>query len=150
MAITHEVYVNSVQVHIPSSLGTLSPAALAAISANHGSPYTEDYHLVLNPLEPSTVDGYLRDFYTDALASVHRAMQSAQVAQPAALSIRQVASALYGRPAIDPGGASEFDILEPLMQTDTKSYQDFAKIVRHLSGYSPPSTVVNVLSRASG
>ena len=74
-----------------------------------------------------------------ALASVHRAMS--QVAQPAALSIRQVASALYGRPAIDPGGASEFDILEPLMQTDTKSYQDFAKIVRHLSGYSPPSTV---------
>ena len=59
-----------------------------------------------------------------ALASVHRAMS--QVAQPAALSIRQVASALYGRPAIDPGGASEFDILEPLMQTDTKSYQDFA------------------------
>ena len=69
-----------------------------------------------------------------------------QVAQPAALSIRQVASALYGRPAIDPGGASEFDILEPLMQTDTKSYQDFAKIVRHLSGYSQPSTVVNVFT----
>ena len=92
MAITHEVYVNSVQVHIPSSLGTLSPAALAAISANHGSPYTEDYHLVLNPLEPSTVDGYLRDFYTDALASVHRAMQSAQVAQPAALRRRSASA----------------------------------------------------------
>ena len=32
------------------------------------------------------------------------------------------------------------------MQTDTKSYQDFAKIVRHLSGYSQPSTVVNVFT----
>ena len=81
MAITHEVYVNSVQVHVQLyhrlSGHTLSPAALAAISANHGSPYTEDYHLVLNPLEPSTVDGYLRDFYTDALARLWHGMAHA-------------------------------------------------------------------------
>jgi hypothetical protein len=44
MAIEHEVYVNSIQMHLPASLGTLSSADIAAIQANHGSPYTEDYN----------------------------------------------------------------------------------------------------------
>jgi hypothetical protein len=45
MAITHEVYVNSIKVTLPSAFGTLSPADLQAIASNHGSPYTEDYNL---------------------------------------------------------------------------------------------------------
>jgi hypothetical protein len=44
MQITHEVYINSIQIHLPASLGTLSPADVAAIGANNGSPYTEDYN----------------------------------------------------------------------------------------------------------
>lgn len=44
MAITHEVYVNSIQMRLPASLGTLSAANVAAIQANHGSAYTEDYN----------------------------------------------------------------------------------------------------------
>ena len=75
-----------------------------------------------------------------ALASVHRAMS--QVAQPAALSIRQVASALYGRPAIDPGGASEFDILEPLMQTCVAVVRcGPIRVVRELSASHPCAPV---------
>ena len=44
MAITHEVYINSIKIALPASLGTLSAADLAAIAANHGSPYTEDFN----------------------------------------------------------------------------------------------------------
>jgi hypothetical protein len=44
MAISHEVYINSVRVHLPSSIGNLSFADRAKIAANHGSPYTEDYN----------------------------------------------------------------------------------------------------------
>jgi hypothetical protein len=55
MAISHEVYVNSVKVLLPACLSSLSNGALAAIAANHGSPYTEDYHQVLDPLEPRHV-----------------------------------------------------------------------------------------------
>ena len=144
MAISHEVYVNSVKVLLPSSLGTLSDAAITQIKANRGSPYTEDYHNILDPLLPSEVDASLREFASDALAPVGRLLTPGTHA--AALSIRQVASALYGRPNIDPGGASEFDILEPLMQTDTKSYEDFKKIMQHLSSHSAPSTVVNTFA----
>ena len=53
MAITHEVYINSIQMHLPASLGTLSPADIAAIQANHGSAYTEDYNDLLNFLRVS-------------------------------------------------------------------------------------------------
>ena len=43
-AISHEVYINSIQIHLPASLGTLSPLDIAAIAANNGSPYTGDYN----------------------------------------------------------------------------------------------------------
>ena len=54
--IKHEVYVNSIHLRLPASLGNLSAADQAAIAANHGSPYTEDYNDVLVPLGWSTVD----------------------------------------------------------------------------------------------
>ena len=44
MSITHEVYINSVQIRLPAALGTLSLWDVATIAANHGSPYTEDYN----------------------------------------------------------------------------------------------------------
>jgi hypothetical protein len=44
MVITHEVYINSIQMHLPASLGTLSPADIVILGANHGSAYTEDYN----------------------------------------------------------------------------------------------------------
>ena len=103
MAISHEVYVNSVKLHLPASIANLSPAALAAIAANHGSPYTEDYYKVLDPLEPSVVDASLSEFASDAIASVAQCVPAGF--EPDALSIRQIATALFGRPPVDPGGA---------------------------------------------
>ena len=141
MAITHEVYVNAVQLRLPAIFATLSTADLAAIANNHGSPYTEEYECLYDWLRPSEVRGYLQDFSADALASVQAAVGARR---PDSLSLREVADALFGRRSVDPGGPSEFDILEALMRCDTKSYEDATKILYHLSGYSHSSAVVDI------
>lgn len=61
------------------------------------------------------------------------------------LSVRQIAHALFGRGRVDPGGPSEFDVLEALERTDTKSYEDFLRIASHLDSHSRPTSVVNVV-----
>jgi hypothetical protein len=95
---------NIISVSLPASLGTLSDAALDAIAANSGSPYTEDFHNVLDPLEPSEVDNSLRELASDALAPIARVLTGGS--SPGALSIRQVAVALFGRPPIDPSASA--------------------------------------------
>ena len=143
MAITHEVYVNSIKVVLPSSFGTLSDADLQTIANNHGSPYTEDYSLLYDFLRPQAVSGYLREFADDALASVASAAATSN-RKPALLTLSEIAYAMFGRRAVDTGGPSEFEILEPLMRCDTKSYADGVKILNHLGSQSAASTVVDV------
>ena len=70
VVIVHEVYINSIKLELPSTLGTLSSAELATIAANNGSPYTEDYNLVFAPLQPVTVLASLVWLARDALALV--------------------------------------------------------------------------------
>ena len=144
ITIVHEVYVNSIKLQLPSSLGTLSAADCARIAANHGSPYTEDYNNVLVPLQFDDVDESLRLLAINALAPVRALLVHG--ATPAQLSLSAIAHALFGRPPIDPGGASEFDILEPLMETDTKSYDDFIRIFEHLSSHCSASTLVRIFT----
>ena len=127
VAIEHEVYINSIKLELPSSLGTLSEADQQAIAANNGSPYTEDFNLVFVPLQPAAVSASLVWLVQDALRPVSTAATAAGVGL-ADLTLRMLASAVYGRPNVDPGGPYEFEILDPLMRTDTKSYDDFVKI----------------------
>ena len=65
--ITHEVYVNSIKIHLPESLGNLSHADRARIAANHGSAYTEDRDNVYAALRPDVVRASLNDLAADAL-----------------------------------------------------------------------------------
>ena len=153
MSVRHEVYINSIHIHLPASLGTLSPADIAKIRANHGSPYTEDYNLLydfirvskccIEPvtsvdsfdsdcacvccLQPSAVERYLREFMADALLSVSSVTVMINV-EPSQLGLSTLATALFGRRAVNTGGPSEFDILEPLMNTNTMSHVDAMKI----------------------
>jgi hypothetical protein len=73
VAIEHEVYINSIKLELPHSLGSLSPAELATIAQNNGSPYTEDFNLVFVPLQPVTVLASLVWLARDALAPVSAA-----------------------------------------------------------------------------
>ena len=101
---------------------------MQVIASNHGSPYTEDYNLLYDFIRPGAVSVYLREFTADALASVASVAASSN-RSPALLTLSEIAHALYGRRAVDPGGPSEFEILEPLTRCDTKSYADGVKIL---------------------
>ena len=75
---------------------------------------------------------YLEEFAADALLSVQQA--AARTGSPVELlSLRALAHSLFGRRPVDPGGPSEFDILEPLMKCNTMSYDDSVKIEAHLA-----------------
>jgi hypothetical protein len=85
----------------------------------------------------------LREFTADALSSVQQAgdRMGAAVSN---LSLRAIGNTLFGRRAVDPGGPSEFDILEPIMKCNTMSYGDSVKIEARLASHSGPSRVVDV------
>jgi hypothetical protein len=74
---------------------------------------------------------------------VRRLLDEKKVA-PAQLTLRQIAHALLGRGDVDPGGPSDFDILEPLEKTNTMSYDDFVKITAHCEKHSDEESVVEV------
>ena len=75
MQISHEVYINSIDVALPDGLGTLSAADLARIKANYGSAYTEPFNLILLPLMPSAVEASLLEFARDVCISIEQACQ---------------------------------------------------------------------------
>ena len=137
------MYVNSIKLRLPAVFATLAPADLLTISSNNGSPYTEDYSHLFDWIRPSAVRGYLSEFSADALSPLHKAAAQSNCL-PASLTLKQIAQVLFGRCQIDPGGPSEFEILEPLMRCDTKSYQDGIKILRWLCSHSPSSVVVDI------
>ena len=143
IALVNHVYINSVKLHLPASLGSLSRADLARIASNHGSPYTEPYSNMLAPLQPATVQASLLELNLDTMKLVGAKCLEAGVA-PCELGLEDIATALYGRPDVDPGGPSEFEILTPLMDTDTKSYDDFIKITQHCGSTSGDECAVNI------
>ena len=56
-------------------------------------------------------------------------------APPAALTSREITSALLSRPSINPGGKTHMNFLPVLPSTDTKSYEDMIKIVHHAQAH---------------
>jgi hypothetical protein len=147
VALKHEVYVNSIRLSLPSILGTLSMQDQCAIRANHGSPYTEPFNSVFAPLDFQTVDDSLLDLAIAALQPINTMLRGHGAAtSPASLTLADVAHALFGRGNVDPGGPSHFDILEPLMECDTKSYDDFVKIFAYLGSQCDPSTIVRIFA----
>jgi hypothetical protein len=141
--IEHEVYVNSIKLHLPASLGNLSAADIVTIQNNHGSAYTEDFNNVFAPLDPVVVRGNLLAWVQEAMQLVAKRAQD-EGSRVQDLTLRQIAHALFGRPNIDPGGASDFDILDPLARTDTKSYDDFVRITEHLRRFSDPRCIIEI------
>lgn len=84
-------------MRLPALCGRLSPADHARIR-QADSGYTEPYNLVLVPLVPSTVEGFLMDFCSE----IQDDLRQIGVA-PSAVTLRQIASSLFGRRGVDPG-----------------------------------------------
>ena len=79
----------------------------------------------------------------------HRRSRLPRGANLEALTLREIAVALFGRGRVDAGGPAFYEMLEALLGTDTKSYEDFIRIARHLNDHSGPDGVVD-LSYADG
>ena len=132
MQISHEVYINAIKLPLPIALD-LTAADRAKIRANYGSAYTEDYNLVLDMLRYSAVHGSLIEFANDVNDDIVTAARTLGV-PIAQLTLRQIAHAMFARPTIQNGGATYFDVLQALMKTDTKSYEDLIRIFSHIEG----------------
>ena len=144
MEIAHEVYINSITVPVPSACGHLSDGDLACIRANHGSAYTEPFNNALLPLRPAAVKQSLVEFAQDACASVEMAALH-KGCDTSGLTMREVAEALFGRPIVQNGGPTYFLVNEPLMKTDTKSYEDMYKLLSHLRNLSGSEVAVEIV-----
>lgn len=68
-----------------------------------------------------------------------------KLAGPADLSIRQLAKAIFGRPEIDTGGPTYFDVLPPILKCDTKSYEDLMTIFRHIRHHTLAGSMIDIM-----
>lgn len=124
---------NTVELPVPAACAALDAADVRAI-ALHG-PYTEDPALTLLPaLQWDTVCHTLRTFVVRTSARLLN-YAHAVGAPPAALTSREITSALLSRPSINPGGKTHMNFLPVLPSTDTKSYEDMIKIVHHAQAH---------------
>ena len=112
------VYINGQHFPTPAACANLSPAALALIAQK--GPYTEDFANVLPLLQPARMDQVMDGLLERAVALLGGGP---------GISTRDHIVRLLGRPPVDPGGATYIVYLPPLLNTDTKSYQDMIKIV---------------------
>ena len=58
----------------------------------------------------------------------------AKAAQPASLTLREIIDSLFGFPETDPRGPTLLTILPPLLNCDTKSYDDLVRIAAMMFG----------------
>ena len=60
------------------------------------------------------------------------------------LTLREIGEGLYGRPVIQNGGPTHFEVLPVLPKTDTKSYEDWHRTGSHLNDHCEPSVQVKL------
>tara|TARA_B110000046_G_scaffold126775_1_gene133183 strand:- start:601 stop:2232 length:1632 start_codon:yes stop_codon:yes gene_type:complete len=106
---------NAVQLKIPMTLGMLTPAEVATIREK--GPYTEDYRLMLHPLEPACVKQQL-DLGFDEMLQPLRELAGEE------LNEETIVRALHERPPPPVNGRSEMDFLPTIPDCDTKAFKD--------------------------
>ena len=136
--IKHLVYVNCVQVLLPHDFPSLNGIDLLQI-AQHG-PYTEPYANLYAPLNPTRVQHDLRSYAQEVAQHLLDAVPpGTQVNQ---ITLRSIAQATFGYPDKDPRGPTPMKITPPLLETDTKSYNDLMKIFSWVVRFVPYLTTL--------
>ena len=104
----------------------LTPGDLLEIEES--GPYTRDPLRVLLILNPERVKRKLQDWLTQSLGFVKQAIRRNRLTDPRQLSLALIARSQAGRPNVACGGRTSFDLLKPMLDTDTKSHEDALKI----------------------
>jgi hypothetical protein len=119
------VYINGQDWAVDASLAPLSDDARARIAA-HG-PYTQDFARVFPILQPHMCQSFMDELLIDTSALLAALGQ--------APTVRDFVVALLSRPNVDPGGPTYTTFLTPLLECDTKSYNDMRRIVDWAEAY---------------
>ena len=118
-------YINGQHFPVPLAAVSLTPADRALIS--RVGPYTQDFARVLPLLDPRRLHGVMDGLLQRAVGLLHM--------QPPASTTAAIL-ALLSRPNADPGGPTYLTYMHPpLLDTDTKSYEDKIKIVEWCEKY---------------
>lgn len=95
-------------------------------------PIVEDWAAIVPLLQPAQVRADLSAITRESCGLLRAAAQTAGCAGVGALSLPQIARALFGREKVDPGGRTPMRVLPLIYDCDTKSYADNEKIWTHL------------------
>ncbi len=117
------VYINGQHWATPSNFPFLSAADRAVLAA-HG-PYTQDFVRVLPIMQPQQSQAFMDDMLDRTSVLLAPLLTSNAGAQN--LDAVSVLRALLSRPNVDPGGPTYMTYLKPLLECDTKSYEDMKR-----------------------
>ena len=126
------VLINGQDWAVPATDAVLSDATRATLAA-HG-PYTQDFARIYPILQPDRCHQFMDQLLADTNLLL------APVAQKGfnASAVIDFVRALLSRPNVDPGGPTYTTFLKPLLDCDTKSYDDIIRIVdwaeNHIGG----------------
>jgi hypothetical protein len=128
------VYINGQDWAVAAHHCPLSPAARATIAA-HG-PYTQDFARVYPILRPQRCEEFMDELLSDTSTLLGPLWRAHTAGGPVAAS--DFVQALLTRPNVDPGGPTYTTFMKPLLECDTKSYDDMRRIVEwaedHIGG----------------
>lgn len=94
-------------------------------------PFTRDPKRVKFVLDPDVVRDNVDKWMVESMGFVKQAMLRSGVSDPRNLTVAKIARSQCGRPQVSPGGRTHYDLLPPLLDTDTKSHADGIEIIEH-------------------
>jgi hypothetical protein len=99
------------------------------LSLQDTGPFTRDPQRVKFILDPNSCKANLDKWMLESMGFIKQAMRRSNITDPRLLSVAKIARSQAGRPQVDPGGRTYYEVLKPKLDCDTKSHADGVEIV---------------------
>ena len=106
------------------------------LSLRETGPFTRDPHRVKFILDADEVKQRLNVWFVQSMSFVKQAMRRAGISNPSDLTLAKIARSQVGRPNVDCGSGSYFELTRPILDCDTKSDSDAIEIREHCITHS--------------
>ena len=118
------VYVNTIRFQMPLMVGGgITPREVLRIQRSPMGGYTRSPLRVKLVLDPDTVKASLDDMVRESMDKVKQVLRRSKVPL-SEIGVGLVARSQWGKPNVDMGMPTPFDLLPPNIGCDTKSYLD--------------------------
>ena len=141
--IEREVVFNSIHIPVPASLTAQLDAAAALQIYQQGVYCGAPFLSILTHLHNGAVQMSLNKFMVQQLGFLSAAAQRAGKSIDLLRDV-EIMDTLVGRPLVDPGGPTYFNILSTLRDCDTKSYADGYLSWEHFQKQLSPALIWRV------